>query len=304
MTLTTFPAIIAGTDASSVIQIITGGLITGALWALVALGLNIIFGVMRVINMAHGEFMVFGAFGTLFLNETLGIHPAIGILLLIPVFFVAGVLIQYLVIDRVLEADNPELISLLATFGLFLFLNNVARAVFGVDPRSLQAAPLDQTFTVLGVNITYAQVYALTLASVAMLALYYLMTRTEFGRAMRATVQNPRLAQAAGIDRNRIYYVAFGLSAILESIAGAMTGMVYTVSIESGFGYLIFGFLVIVFGGMGSFTGALFGALILGMIGSISGALIGPGARNLVLMSILIVTMFVKPTGVFGGARV
>lgn len=300
----TSQVLLAGVDPSTVVQVITGGLILGALWALVALGLNIIFGVMRVINLAHGEFVVFGAFGTLLLNETLGIHPAIGIILLLPVFFLAGVLIQYLLINRILESDNPELISLLATFGLFLFLNNVARAIFGVDPRSLQTAPLNKTIDILGVNITYTQIYALALASVAMLALYYLMTRTEFGRAMRGTVQNPRLAQAAGIDRNRVYYVAFGLSAVLAAIAGAMIGMVYTVSIDTGFSYLIFGFLVIVFGGMGSFTGALFGALILGMVGSISGAMIGPSARNLVLMGILIVTLFVRPTGVFGGAKV
>ncbi|WP_276260540.1 branched-chain amino acid ABC transporter permease [Haloglomus litoreum] len=295
---------LVGVDVSTIVRVVTGGLVLGALWALVALGLNLIFGVMRVINLAHGEFVVFGAFGTLLLNETLGIHPAIGILLLLPVFFLAGVAIQYLVIDRVLESDDPELISLLATFGLFLFLNNVARAVFGVDPRSLQSAPLDQTISVLGVNITYARIYALVLATVAMVALYYLMTRTEFGRAMRGTVQNPRLAQAAGINRDRIYYAAFGLSAILAAIAGAMIGMVYTVSVDTGFAYLIFGFLVIVFGGMGSFTGALFGALILGMIGSVSGYVFDPGIRNLVLLLILVVTLFVKPTGLFGGARV
>lgn len=295
---------LAGFDVSTVVQIITGGLILGALWGLVALGLNIIFGVMRVINLAHGEFIVFGAFGTLLLNETLGIHPAIGIILLLPVFFVAGVLIQHLIINRILETENPELISLLATFGLFLALNNVARAVFGVNPRSLETAPLDKTVTILGVNITYTQIYALALAGISMLALYFLMTRTEFGRAMRGTVQNPRLAQAAGINRDKVYYIAFGLSAVLAAIAGAMIGMVYTVSIETGFSYLIFGFLVIVFGGMGSFTGALLGALILGMVGSISGAVIGPSARNLILLAILIVTMFIKPNGVFGGARV
>jgi len=294
----------AGFDVSTVVQIITGGLILGALWGLVALGLNIIFGVMRVINLAHGEFIVFGAFGTLLLNETLGIHPAIGIILLLPVFFVAGVLIQHLIINRILETENPELISLLATFGLFLALNNVARAVFGVNPRSLETAPLDRTVTILGVNITYTQIYTLALAGISMLALYFLMTRTEFGRAMRGTVQNPRLAQAAGINRDKVYYIAFGLSAVLAAIAGAMIGMVYTVSIETGFSYLIFGFLVIVFGGMGSFTGALLGALILGMVGSISGAVIGPSARNLILLAILIVTMFIKPNGVFGGARV
>lgn len=304
MSPTLLQAMSVSLDGSAVIQIVSSGLILGALWALVALGLNIIFGVMRVINMAHGEFVVFGAFGTLFLNEFLGIHPAIGIILLLPVFFLAGVLIQHLVINRVLESDNPELISLLVTFGLFLFLNNVARAIFGVDPRSLQTAPLNQTIGIFDVPITYAQIYALTLATVAMVLLYYMMTQTEFGRAMRGTVQNPRLAQAAGIDKNRIYYVAFGLSAMLAAIAGAMIGMVYTVSIETGFSYLIFGFLVIVFGGMGSFTGALFGALILGMIGSISGFLFNPGIRNLVLLAILIMTMFIKPTGLFGGARV
>lgn len=304
MSLTPLQTTISTIDINAIVQVITGGLVTGALWALVALGLNIIFGVMRVINMAHGEFIVFGAFGTLYLNQALGIHPAIGIFLLLPVFFLAGVVIQYLVINRVLEADNPELMSLLATFGLFLFLNNVARAIFGVNPQSLQAAPLDQTIAIFGVNVTYARIYALVVAGLAMLCLYYLMTRTEFGRAMRGTVQNPELAQAAGINRERVYYVAFGLSAVLAAIAGAMIGMVFNFSVETGFGYLIFGFLVIVFGGMGSFTGALFGALVLGMVGSVSGYLLDPGLRNLVLLLILVLTILIKPNGLFGGARV
>lgn len=293
-----------GVDVSALVQVIMGGLVVGSLWALVALGLNLIFGVMRVINIAHGELLVFGAFSTLALYEMFGIHPAIGVLLLTPVFFLAGVVIQYTVINRILESDDPELISLLATFGLFLFLNNVGRAVFGVDSRSLQVAPLGETVGILGVNVTYARIYAVTVAAVAMAALYYLMTKTEYGRAMRATVQNPQLAQATGINKNKIYYGAFGLSAVLASIAGGIIGMVFTVSMDTGFGYLIFGFLVIVFGGMGSFTGALAGALILGMVGSAGAYIFDPGLRNVILLLILVVTLFIRPTGLFGGARV
>lgn len=298
------PAALFGIDVTAVVQVIMGGLVVGSLWALVALGLNIIFGVMRVINIAHGELVVFGAFSTLTLYEVLGIHPAIGVLLLTPLFFVVGVAIQYTVIDRILDSDDPELISLLVTFGLFLFLNNVGRAVFGVDPRSLQVPPLGETITFLGANITYARIYALVVAGVSMLALYYLMTKTEYGRAMRATVQNPQLAQATGINKNRVYYGAFGLSAVLAAVTGGIIGMVFTVSMDTGFAYLIFGFLVIVFGGMGSFTGALAGGLILGMIGSAGAYVFDPGLRNVILLSILVATLFIKPTGLFGGARV
>lgn len=291
-------------STNAIIRVLLGGLVVGALWALVALGLNIIFGVMHVINIAHGELIMFGAFGTYLLYHQLGIHPVLGVFLLVPLFFVAGVVIQWTVIDRILEFEESELISLLATFGLFLVLNNVGRAVFGVSPRGLQVAPLDETMTVLGVPITYSRVFAITLAAVSMLLLYYLMTRTEFGRAMRATVQNPRMAEAIGINTDRVYYVAFGLSAVLAGIAGSMISIIYSFSTGVGFGYLIFGFLVIVFGGMGSFTGALFGALILGMMGSIGSYVFGPGMRDMILLGILVVTLFVKPTGLFGEARV
>lgn len=297
---------IAGFDITTraVVRVILGGLVVGSLWALVALGLNIIFGVMQVINIAHGELIMFGAFGTFFLYHLLGIHPMIGVFVLIPFFFLAGVLIQYTIIDRIIQFEHAELISLLVTFGLFLVLNNVGRAIFGVSPRGLQVPPLNQTVSVLGVPITYSRIFAIALAAVSMLLLYYMMTQTEFGRAMRATVQNPEMAEATGIDTNKVYYVAFGLSAVLAGLAGSMISIIYSFDTGIGFTYLIFGFLVIVFGGMGSFTGALFGALVLGMIGSAGSYVFGPATRDLLLMAILVVTLFVRPTGLFGGARV
>lgn len=288
----------------TVVQVLFGGLVVGALWALVALGLNIIFGVMRVINVAHGELLMFGAFGTYSLYHVFGIHPAIGVFLLIPVFFLVGVVIQYAIIERVLESENAELMSLLVTFGLFLVLNNVGRVIWGADTRGLQVSPLDQTVAILGVNITYSRIFALTMAVVSMGLLYYMMTQTEFGRAMRATVQNPEMAEARGINTRLVYFVAFGLSAVLAGIAGSMVSIIYSFSVGVGFGYLIFGFLVIVFGGMGSFTGALLGALVLGIVGSMGSYVFGPATRDLILLGILVVTLFVKPTGLFGGARV
>jgi branched-chain amino acid transport system permease protein len=302
--LTPFPSQGIAITPGVVLQILVGGIVVGAIWALVALGLNIIFGVMEVINVAHGELLMFGAFGTYALYEMFGIHPVIGVFLLIPVFFAAGVLIQWAIIERILESENAELMSLLVTFGLFLVLNNVGRAIFGVDSRALQVAPLGETVSLLGVNITYSRIFAIVMAVVTMLLLYYLMTQTEFGRAMRATVQNPEMAEARGINTRVVYFVSFGLSAVLAGIAGSMVSIIYSFDVGVGFGYLIFGFLVIVFGGLGNFTGALFGALLLGMIGSVGAFVAGPTARNLILLAILIVTLFVKPTGVFGGARV
>lgn len=293
-----------GVSPGAVVRVLFGGLVVGALWALVALGLNIIFGVMRVINIAHGELLMFGAFGTYSLYHGFGIHPVFSVFLLMPVFFIIGVILQYTIIERVLESDNAELMSLLVTFGLFLVLNNVGRAVWGVDSRGLQVAPLNHTVTILGANITYSRLFAIGLAVVSMGLLYYMMTRTEFGRAMRATVQNPEMAQARGINTRRVYFVAFGLSAVLAGLAGSMVSIIYSFDVGVGFGYLIFGFLVIVFGGMGSFTGALLGALVLGMIGSLGSFTLGPTTRNLVLLALLVVTLFIKPTGVFGGARV
>ena len=287
----------------AIIQILFGGLVVGSLWALVALGLNIIFGVMRVINIAHGELLMFGAFGTYSLYHVFGIHPAIGVFLLIPVFFLFGVLIQYAIIERILESEEAELMSLLVTFGLFLVLNNVGRVIWGADTRGLQVAPLNQTATILGTNITYSRIFALTMAVVSMGLLYYIMTQTEFGRAMRATVQNPEMAEARGINTRKVYFVAFGLSAVLAGIAGSMVSIIYSFSVGVGFGYLIFGFLVIVFGGMGSFTGALLGALVLGIVGSLGSYAFGPATRDLILLGILVVTLFIKPTGLFGGAR-
>lgn len=287
----------------AIIRVLLGGLVVGALWALVALGLNIIFGVMEVINVAHGEFLMFGAFGTFFLYHIFGIHPAIGVFVLIPLFFVAGVITQYAIIDRILKFEHSELISLLVTFGLFLALNNVGRAIFGVDSRGLQVAPLNDTVSILGVPITISRLYAIAFAAVAMILLYYMMTKTEFGRAMRATVQNPQMAEATGINTDRVYYIAFGLSTVLAGIAGSMVSIIYSFDTGVGLTYVIFGFLVIVFGGLGSFTGALFGALVLGMVGSLGAYVIGPEARDLILMAILILTLFIKPTGIFGGAR-
>lgn len=297
---------LGGVDVTlqAIVQVVMGGLVVGAIWALVALGLNIIFGVMRVINIAHGELLMFGAFGTYSLYNVFGIHPAISVFLLIPVFFVIGVVIQYAIIERVLESENAELMSLLVTFGLFLVLNNVGRVIWGVDTRGLQVAPLNHTVAILGVNITYSRLFALAMALVSMGVLYVIMTKTEFGRAMRATVQNPEMAEARGIDTRKVYFVAFGLSSVLAGIAGSMVSIIYSFSVGVGFGYLIFGFLVIVFGGMGSFTGALFGALILGIVGSVGSYAFGPGTRDLLLLAILVVTLFVKPTGLFGGARI
>jgi branched-chain amino acid transport system permease protein len=290
-------------DVSALISVIVGGLLLGSLWGIVALGLNLIFGVMRVINLAHGELLMFSAFLTYVLYNQFGVSPLLSVFLLLPVFFVAGIVMQYTVIERILETENAELMSLLATFALLLVLQNVGRAIWSTNTYAIQTDFLSQTLSVAGVPISYARLFALGLAFLAMVVLYLLATKTEFGFAMRAAVQNPRMAKVAGINTRRVYFITFGISTALAGMAGSLVSMIYPFSTDVGFTYVIMGFLVIVFGGMGSFVGALFGALILGMVGSVGAYLFGSGARDLILLAILIGTLYVKPDGVFGEAR-
>lgn len=290
-------------DVSAIASVLVGGLLLGSLWGAVALGLNLIFGVMRVINLAHGELLMFSAFLTYVLYNQFGISPLLSVFLLLPVFFVVGIVIQYTVIERILESENAELMSLLATFALLLVLQNVGRAIWSTNTYAIQTEFLSQTLPVAGITISYARLFALGLAFAAMVLLYLLATKTEFGFAMRAAVQNPRMAKVAGINTRRVYFITFGISAALAGMAGSLVSMIYPFTTGVGFTYVIMGFLVIVFGGMGSFMGALFGALILGMVGSVGGYLFGAGARDLILLGILVITLFIKPDGVFGEAR-
>lgn len=290
-------------DISALVQVLIGGLLLGSLWGIVALGLNLVFGVMRVINLAHGELLMFGAFLTYELHAQFGISPIISAFLLLPVFFVAGIILQYTVIERILESDHAELMSLLATFALLLLLQNIGRAIWSTNTKAIQTEFLSQSVALVGVSISYSRIFALVVALVAMVALYLLATKTEFGFAMRATVQNPTMAKVAGIDTRRVYFITFGISAALAGLAGSLVGVVYPFTTNVGFSYVIMGFLIIVFGGMGSFIGALLGALILGMIGSAGAFFFGSGARDLILLGILIVTLFIKPNGLFEEAR-
>lgn len=291
-------------DIGAITQVIAGGLLLGVLWGIVALGLNLIFGVMRVINLAHGEFLMLGAFFTLELHNQFGIHPFVGIFLLIPVFFALGLIVHFTVIERILETENAELMSLLATFALLLILQNVGRAIWSTDSEAIQDELISQTVNVFGVGVSYARAFSMVFAIITMVLLYVIATKTEFGYAMRATVQNRRMAEVAGIDTRRVYFITFGISAVLAGIAGSMVGMIYPFTVNVGFSYVIMGFLVIVFGGMGSFVGAMAGALVLGMVGSTGAYFFGSGARDLILLGILVVTLFLKPDGVFGEARV
>ncbi|MFC7157685.1 branched-chain amino acid ABC transporter permease [Halomarina halobia] len=291
-------------DISAISQVLAGGLLLGVLWGVVALGLNLIFGVMRVINLAHGEFLMLGAFLTLELQLQFGIHPFIGIFLLIPVFFVLGLVTHYLVIERIIKTENAELMSLLATFALLLIMQNVGRAIWSTDTEAIQDEFISQTVNVFGVGVSYARVFSIVVAIVTMVLLYVIATKTEFGYAMRATVQNRQMAEVAGINTRRVYFITFGISVVLAGLAGSMVGMIYPFTVNVGFSFVVMGFLVIVFGGMGSFVGAMAGALVLGMIGSTGAYFFGSGARDLILLGILVVTLFVKPDGVFGEARV
>lgn len=288
------------------VQMLVGGLVFGSIVALIALGLNIIFGVMNVINIGHGEFVMFGAFGSLSLYQIFGIHPIISLFLLAPLFFVVGILLHYLLIDRIIEKSDSqeeiELISLLVTLGLFLFLNNLGRAIWGTETRSYSVAPLDTTVSIGGANITYGRIFAVMFSIAALVVLFLFMTRTEYGSAMRATVQNKNLASSRGVNTNRIYFVALGLSTVLAGFAGGILGMIFPFTVNLGFEYLIFAFLAVILGGMGDFIGSLLGAYILGISGQVGTFFFGTEFQNLFIFIMVALVLAVKPNGILGGS--
>lgn len=295
-------------DIGSLAQVLIGGLLSGSIWALVALGLNLIYGVMRIINIAHGELLMLGGFGIYALWTAYGVHPVLGMVLLIPLFFILGLTIQYSLIKRLLERDfrigNTEMMSLIMTFGLVLILQNVARLIWSTRPKVVDAPPLSDVLRLSGTYITYSQLLAICTAVFCMVLLYLLMTRTEFGRAMRATVQNKRMAEVNGINTQRIYLITFGISATLASIAGVMVSVTQPITPFVGFDFVIMGFLIIVVGGLGRFTSAVIVAFVLGMIGSISLFAWGTAVREILVLLIMGVALYVYPEGVLSESRV
>jgi len=287
------------------LQATVSGLLIGGTYALIALGLNIIFGTTRVINFAQGTLLMAGMFITYWLWVFGGIHPYLSPLFSVPMLFGLGYLVQNSLVAPLFarERAREPMSVLLLTLGLALLLENLALLLFAADYKTVQIDLGMLTFKVTGIIVSVPRLIGLVAAGGTGAALYLFFTRTDLGRAIRATGQDREVARLMGIDDSRIYNVAFGLSAGLMGIAAAILVPFYYVHPAVGTSFLLKAFIIVVLGGMGSMPGAALGGLIVGVIEGIVGVYVQAAAAQIVLFALFVTILFVRPMGLLGVER-
>lgn len=282
------------------IQALISGLLIGGVYALVAVGLTLIFGVMDIINFAHGEFLMFGMYSAFFASALLGIDPYFIIPIALPVFFGVGWLVHGTLIRPVVGKSHA--IQILLTLGLSLFMQALAQFLFSADFQSLQLDYGSSTFELFGARVSYTKLAAFVISVGMCGALWAFLQGTDTGKALRACAEEHEGAQAVGIDLNRMYKVAFGLGIACVAIAGiAMTPFFYVAPLV-GPKFTLVAFVIVVLGGLGNIPGAVAGALIVGVVESVGAlAMPSPSMKDLAVYVLFILVLLFRPQGLFGG---
>jgi branched-chain amino acid transport system permease protein len=281
------------------LETIINGILYGGLYGLLGVGLALIVGVMRVVNLSHGEFIVLSAFiGVSLAAIVPGLHP---LLLIVPVAliaFVLGFVLQAVLVNRVVTRPDP-FAAILLTFGVAVVMRNLMVEVFGADPRHLTAGRLAHaSVAISGLSIGVLPILILTLSVVLFTALQLILMRTRFGRIVRATADNRDVVRLMGVNPGRVYNVVMGLSLALASVAGMLLAIRTAFTPYSGVDRLLIAFEVVVLGGLGTFWGAMFGGIILG-VAELIGLRFDPNAGPLYAHLLFLAGVLLRPNGLF-----
>lgn len=280
------------------IQVAVSGILLGGIYALVSVGLTLIFGVVRIINFAHGELLMIGMYLSYLFFVSFGLNPYYSVILVAPCLFIIGVIIQRLVIQPIQEA--PAMMKVFATCGLFIVLQNLALMICRGDYRTIQMEISMATFNISGVSISIPRLLAFAAAVVIFGTLYLMLKYTYVGKALRAVAENRSMAQLMGIRVQRLNMLAFGIGAALTGIAGALLSPFTSVFPTIGSMYTLVAFVIVVLGGLGNMVGAFLGGLFIGLVESFSGTYISPALKEAAYFVIFILVLMVRPQGLFG----
>ncbi|MEW6113619.1 MAG: branched-chain amino acid ABC transporter permease [Thermodesulfobacteriota bacterium] len=280
------------------LQIIVNGLLLGGIYALISIGLTLIFGVVRVINFAHGEFLMLSMYVAYFSYFFLGLNPYLSLIINVPLMFVLGVATDQLIIRPLRNA--PSYMQIFATVGLSIVLLNSALFLFTGDYQSINMPFAKKTLVLGGIALSYARLVIFFSALVVSIGLYLFLQKTDMGKQIRAIAQDRMAAQLMGINLNRVYMVTFGIGSALVAIAGGLIMPVYYVFPSVGVYFVLTAFVVVVLGGMGNMVGALIGGIVIGVTDSLSGYYIDPSLKEVVYFIIFLVVLLVKPSGLMG----
>ena len=279
-------------------QALVSGLLAGFVFALIAAGLSLIFGVMEIVNFAHGEFLMLSMYLSYFLHTALGWDPLAALPLNALALFGLGVLVYYALVRRVLRA--PMLAQIFATFGLGVFLQNLAQFLWRPDFRTLGDTWVTGRIALGGVFVSRPQLAAAAGAVATTGALWWLLTRTEVGRALRATAEDRQAAALMGIDPDRMFALSWGLGAACVGVAGALLSTFYYVFPQVGGVFALIAFVAVALGGFGSVAGAFAGGILIGAVESLAGVFIAPAVKNIFVFAIYLVVVLVRPRGLLG----
>jgi branched-chain amino acid transport system permease protein len=280
------------------LQVLINALVLGCLYACIAIGFSLVWGVLNVINLIHGSFIVLGAYLAWGAYQAFGLSPWYALLIATPVFFVLGYLLQRLLLNRVISA--PVLVTLTLTFGLDLILNNAMIYFFKADYRKLILSPPTGSVSIFDVVVPVDRLIATVAALALTFLLYLLLRRSKVGRAIVAVRLDRDAAVLMGVDVKAIYATAFGLGAALAGCAGVLMALIFPISPLTSSAYLGKAFVVCVLGGLGSVSGALAGGLLLALVEGIGSVYFGPAHAVTLSFVLLIVFLVIRPQGLLG----
>jgi branched-chain amino acid transport system permease protein len=283
------------------LQAVISGLLLGGVYGLVASGLTLIFGVLRIINFAHGAVMMLAMYGTYWLHALAGLDPYLSVAITAPAFFVLGVVIQRVVIEP--NRDAAEHNQLMLTLGLALFFENLALVLWQADFRTVRVPYAALSFDVGEAVVEFPKLVACAGAVVMALGLFAFLKRTDVGKAIRSLAEEPEGAMLVGIDVARIRAVAFGIGSSCAAVAGALVTPFFYVAPDVAESFNIMAFVVVVLGGMGNFLGALVGGFVVGLAEALGAALLPGSLKHLVVFVIFALVLLFRPAGILGGGR-
>jgi branched-chain amino acid transport system permease protein len=283
----------------ALIQGIILGVLTAGVYALMASGQTLIFGIMKVVNLAQGAMVIFGAYLSYQLFTSFGVDPLLSIPLTTIAMFILGVAVEVLFLRPLRREDRSEL-SLLVTFAVALLLEGIMSVTWKTTVRSTNTSYANSSWTVFGYQITLVRLWAFLLSIAALGVLYLLLNRTRFGRAIRATVQNPESARLLGVESSRVSALGFGLGAATAAAAGSVYGLLYPFNSGSHYDLISRLLSIVLLGGLGSIGGAVVGALVVSTSSAIVASTISPSWSEMTFFVILLLVLLIRPQGLFG----
>ena len=281
-----------------ILQAIVAGLMMGMIYALIAAGLSLIFGLMEIVNFAHGEHLMLSMFSSFWLWQLFGLDPLYSVPVTILLMAFCGVATHYFLIRYILKAKM--LIQICATFGLSIFMRSVAQFLWTPDYRSVENPLLEGRLELGSIFIGQPQLYASLVCLVAFIGLYLFVSKTRTGLALQATAQDRHAAEIMGIPSNKMYAIGWAIGLGCVAVAGAMMSNYFFIFTDVGIYFALFAFVAVALGGFGSIIGCLYAGVIIGLVESLGGLLIDPSFKLLYVFVIYLLVVVCRPQGLFG----